>query len=97
RPMDRMKRTPGRLSGTLYVALVMLVAASAARAAGPAKDLVKPQLLADVAAVQPGSTFTVGVLLDLAPGWHVYWTNPGDSGLAPTVKFKLPDGFTAGP
>ena len=93
-----MSRTPTRLTRTACVVFAaLLLTASAARAAGPGKDLVKPQLLADVASVQPGSTFTVGVLLDVAAGWHVYWTNPGDSGLAPTVKFKLPEGFTAGP
>ncbi|MFM8654923.1 MAG: protein-disulfide reductase DsbD domain-containing protein, partial [Verrucomicrobiota bacterium] len=26
-----------------------------------------------------------------------YWKNPGDSGMAPTVQWKLPEGYTAGP
>lgn len=95
--MDWMKRKPGRCSVTLAFAVVLLTAGPGALAAGPGKDLVKPRLVADVSKVRPGSTFTVGVLLDVAAGWHVYWTNPGDSGLAPTVKFKLPEGFTAGP
>ena len=29
--------------------------------------------------------------------WHVYWKNPGDSGLPTTVDWILPPGFTAGP
>ena len=29
----------------------------------------------------------VGVLFDLDPGWHMYWRNPGDSGLAPELEF----------
>lgn len=29
----------------------------------------------------------VGVLFDLAPGWHTYWKNPGDSGLASRIEF----------
>lgn len=32
----------------------------------------------------------------MRPGWHVYWKNPGDSGLPPTVSWILPTGFTAG-
>lgn len=57
---------------------------------------VKAQLLADVAAVQPGKPFTVGVLLRMKPGWHVYWKNPGDSGLPTLVEFKVPQGFVLG-
>jgi len=30
----------------------------------------------------------VGVLFDLASGWHTYWKNPGDSGLAGRVRFS---------
>jgi thiol:disulfide interchange protein DsbD len=37
------------------------------------------------------------VLLTISPGWHIYWINPGDSGLATAVQFELPPGFKAGP
>lgn len=65
--------------------------------AQPKSDLVQVELMADVSAVKPGEPFTLGVLLHIAPGWHVYWINPGDSGLATSVRFKLPPGFKAGP
>jgi thiol:disulfide interchange protein/DsbC/DsbD-like thiol-disulfide interchange protein len=32
----------------------------------------------------------------MAPGWHTYWENPGDSGLATAFDPRLPEGFTAG-
>ncbi len=35
--------------------------------------------------------------IELEPGWHLYWENPGDAGLAPAVRWKLPEGFVAGP
>lgn len=35
--------------------------------------------------------------IKLLPGWHVYWRNPGESGLAPKLKFDLPQGVQAGP
>ncbi len=40
---------------------------------------------------------TVGFHVELEHDWHLYWTNPGDAGLAPAVNWTLPDGFTAGP
>jgi thiol:disulfide interchange protein DsbD len=61
-----------------------------------AADLVQARMFADVTAIQPGKPFTLGVLLTIKPGWHVYWKNPGDAGLPTRVKFTLPDGFTAG-
>ena len=33
----------------------------------------------------------------MEPGWHLYWTTPGDSGLAPEVRWELPEGWSAGP
>jgi thiol:disulfide interchange protein DsbD len=39
----------------------------------------------------------VGLYFQLEPGWHIYWTNPGDSGEPPRVKWNLPAGFLAGP
>lgn len=30
----------------------------------------------------------VGVLLDLEPGWHVYWRNPGGTGIAPELGLE---------
>jgi DsbC/DsbD-like thiol-disulfide interchange protein len=67
-----------------------------AAAAAQERNQVKATLMADVAAVKPGATFNVGVLLEIAPGWHVYWINPGDSGLPTEVKFQFPEGFKAG-
>ena len=33
---------------------------------------------------------------EIAPGWHTYWMNPGDSGEPPRIEWALPTGFTAG-
>jgi thiol:disulfide interchange protein DsbD len=30
----------------------------------------------------------VGVLFDLAPGWHIYWRNPGGTGIAPSLGLE---------
>ncbi|MBA4803392.1 MAG: thioredoxin family protein [Brevundimonas sp.] len=44
----------------------------------------------------PGSTAVVAVRQDIAPGWHTYWRNPGDSGGATALDWTLPPGVVAG-
>jgi|GEM_PF-141179 len=60
-------------------------------------NMVKAQLVSEQTAVVPGQSFTVGLHLDHKKGWHTYWENPGDVGIPPMFKWKLPDGWTAGP
>jgi len=57
---------------------------------------VRAKLVADIAAVKPGESFNLGVLMKIDPGWHVYWKYPGDAGLPTRVQFKVPDGFSVG-
>ncbi|HKT25579.1 MAG TPA: protein-disulfide reductase DsbD domain-containing protein [Terriglobales bacterium] len=38
----------------------------------------------------------IGLRFQLDPGWHIYWTNPGDSGEPPKITWHLPSGFQAG-
>ena len=58
---------------------------------------VKASLIPEVDSIQPGKAFCLGVRLQMAPGWHTYWKNSGDSGLPTRVTWKLPPGFLAGP
>ncbi len=81
----------------------MLTAAAAcgeARAAEPeTRSPAEAALVAEDAWVRPetGGSFRIGVLFRLEPGWHLYWKNPGDSGLAPSIEWELPPGLEAGP
>ncbi len=59
-------------------------------------ELVRATLIADGSAFVPGKTIRLGVLLDLAPGWHVYWKNPGDAGISTSLEWSMPEGFTEG-
>ena len=34
--------------------------------------------------------FRVALHVQMDPGWHIYWINPGDSGLAPSLNWKHP-------
>jgi len=56
---------------------------------------VQAHLVSEVVAVRPGQPFWVALRLNMRDGWHTYWRNPGDSGLATTIDWTLPEGFTA--
>lgn len=58
---------------------------------------VAATLIAEHASVQPGRAFWVGVMLTMQPEWHTYWRNPGDAGMATSIVWDLPPGFTAEP
>src|SRR5437667_5864341 len=82
------------LAMAVGLALFCSVAAGVAMGARPA-DLVQARLLADVDSVQPGKPFKLAVLLTIKPLWHVYWENPGDSGMETRVQGKLTSGVQA--
>ncbi len=65
---------------------------SAAPAATAKDSIVQATLMADTTAVQPGTTFTLGVLYKIQPEWHIYYKSPGASGFATTVQWGLPPG-----
>ncbi|AIE84683.1 protein-disulfide reductase DsbD domain-containing protein [Fimbriimonas ginsengisoli] len=52
-------------------------------------------LVSSMRAVSPGQSFDVALRLSLKPGWHVYWRNPGESGIPPTLQWTLPAGWKA--
>jgi DsbC/DsbD-like thiol-disulfide interchange protein len=71
-----------------------VLSSASAWAAGPPHH-VQADLVADTESIRPGQPFHVGLRLRMDPGWHTYWKNPGDSGLATRLTWKLPEGFTA--
>jgi len=86
----------------LTAALTLIAAAGPARAqtAAPppssaASRNVRATLLSETDSVQPGRPFWLGLRLQMEPGWHVYWKQPGDSGLPPRLRWTLPPEFTA--
>ena len=53
-------------------------------------------LISEKAVIAPGSSFTVALQLSHPAGWHSYYKNSGGVELPPSIKWTLPDGFTAG-
>src|SRR5262249_34679110 len=95
RMLARRRRVVG--VAALLVGITLLVGVPApARAAEPVEPKVRVELLSEVAAIAPGETFWLALRQEIAPGWHTYWMNPGDSGEPPRIEWALPSGFTAG-
>ncbi|MBL8309215.1 MAG: thioredoxin family protein [Burkholderiales bacterium] len=57
-------------------------------------DHVEVDLVAEKAALTVGSQW-IGIRVRHQPGWHTYWTNPGDAGYAMRLSWTLPSGVTA--
>ncbi len=70
---------------------------SAASADAVYETHTQAELIAEERSVQPGRPFWVALRLSMDEDWHTYWRNPGDSGLATSVRWDLPQGFQSGP
>ena len=82
----------------VLVALLCLASPGLARETTPvATPRDTATLITDTDAIAPGRAFHAALRLRLTPGWHTYWQNPGDAGLAPDIAFTLPSGVTASP
>jgi len=57
---------------------------------------VAASLVLDVEEAAPGATVRAGVRFALKDGWHVYWRNPGEAGLATRVDVSV-EGGDVGP
>lgn len=60
-----------------------------------APGLEKIEILTDVTAIEPGGTFRIGMMFTPSENFHLYWKGPGIVGVAPTLVWDLPKGFTA--
>ena len=56
---------------------------------------IAAQLLAE-SAVESGKTVTLAFHFRPEPGWHGYWSNPGDAGFGMKTQWTLPAGATVG-
>jgi thiol:disulfide interchange protein/DsbC/DsbD-like thiol-disulfide interchange protein len=62
----------------------------------PRDNAIKTELLAETQAPAPGQTFTIAIRMRPDEGWHGYWLNPGEAGIADRFEWDLPDGVTIG-
>lgn len=57
---------------------------------------VSVEMVADHKTIQPGDSIRIGFRFDVAEPWHLYWVNPGNTGMPTEVKWELPEGFRVG-
>lgn len=86
-----------RLRFSIAVLALLLVSALASAQSG---RMQTPELTVTLVSEQdhwvPGSVQRLGLLLEHAPHWHSYWSNPGDSGLTTTLNVTAIDGVSVG-
>ena len=57
----------------------------------------KATLLSEVKTLEAGKPFTLALRLEHPQGWHSYYQNSGGIEESPSIRWSLPDGFSAGP
>jgi DsbC/DsbD-like thiol-disulfide interchange protein/cytochrome c biogenesis protein CcdA len=85
-----------RMKKILWIFLILLGSVNPVYAQEVYQAHTHVRLVSEQNEFVPGGTFWVGLDFILDDGWHVYWQNPGDSGLSPKVKWDLPSGIKAG-
>ncbi|HTL71417.1 MAG TPA: protein-disulfide reductase DsbD domain-containing protein [Candidatus Eisenbacteria bacterium] len=73
--------------GSLWLGAALVSQAAAAETAPHARLELIPERKQLAA-----GEFRVAVRFQIEKGWHLYWKNPGDSGLAPSFEWDLPRG-----
>lgn len=79
---------PRRLPGLVSRAVLFLLLAGSSQGAPGLTTTARLVLSHEKA--KPGETVWAGVHFRMAPGWHIYWENSGDSGIPTRVEWDLP-------
>ena len=69
----------------LLIILLALLLPAAANAAH-----IKVALVAETDHPASGKPLTVAIVMQPDPGWHDYWSNPGDTGIATSATWSVP-------
>ncbi len=80
-----------------WLAIILLALPLLCMASPVTTEHVTARLIAERNPIAPGTAVELALVLDIQPGWHTYWRNPGDSGEAPRIAWSLPEGVTASP
>ncbi|UZK70603.1 protein-disulfide reductase DsbD family protein [Sphingomonas sp. S1-29] len=76
--------------------LIALLVAATPNVVSAADQHISVAITASSTAPRPGSGARVAIVMTPEPGWHAYWSNPGDSGLPPEATWTLPEGVRIG-
>ncbi len=78
---------------TLLAAVLAFLGVSPLRAE---PNHIVATLVAESATPAAGKTVMLAVAMQPEPGWHGYWSNPGEAGFEPRFDWTLPKGATTG-
>ncbi len=88
------------ICSALAAGLLLLSCISQGAAQQPLQGLASPpaqnvtvNLVANTTAIEPGKPFRIGADFKIADGWHIYYKEPGDTGMPTNVDIKVPPGF----
>lgn len=87
------------MNGRLLLVAVVLVVCSPASPVDAVEfgdGNARARLVVSTDDFESGGTFLLGVHFDIRPGWHIYWRNPGEAGVATEIRWRLPDRAQAG-
>lgn len=56
---------------------------------------IQVEIIHEEESIQPGRPFWIAIRLQHQDEWHTYSKDPGDVGMATTIDWNLPEGFTA--
>lgn len=77
---------------TVLITLIALILSIPVCAQEP--PLVTAEIITPTETIIPGEQFTLAVRLTIKDEWHIYWENPGDTGLKTSFTWLLPPGFS---
>lgn len=80
---------------TIYFLIIAAVFLFSQSISAQKKPLAGAKLVVDSYSPEKDSTITLGVFINLQDDWHIYWRNPGDSGLPTEIDLTLPKEITA--
>jgi len=83
------------LLAALLTGVVAHAQSAALQASGAQANHIQAELVADGPAA-PGGPLTLAIHFRPEPGWHGYWSNPGDAGYGMRLAWDLPQGWRAG-
>ncbi len=87
------------MAGRRFRRVKLVVAALALLGLAPLRaepNHIVATLVAESATPAPGKTVMLAVAMQPEPGWHGYWSNPGEAGFEPRFDWTLPKGATTG-
>lgn len=90
-----MKRSTSTSFRRTIAALLVTFCGISCAQSRAAKQHATLSLVSDKSSLTPGTSQWIGLRFELEPGWHIYWTNPGDSGEPPKVTWQLSNGIQA--